>query len=291
MTIQMIVAIVSGVVALILALALLWIVRRHRSKSQQSLAESARSDDSDASFLSMSRGTVQPLHRTSNRTVSGNKPSDVQPQPRNFLSKPRPLSDLSILQPRPLSISHPSPLKHQPPKPASITINEPEPKAPVPKALVGSAVQKLKAVDSDLKRANSVKSADSASIYSVASAAPELHDRVLYNRLFQPLKLDTIPASPTSPSFQRDSRDSGVVQRREPIIREELAPETYHRRLRDSDEPLLSPSPLGRLITPLSPSHSRPNSSHYLRMSVHDTVTVTAPAIPPRSALRNLTRS
>ncbi|KAJ7072101.1 hypothetical protein C8F01DRAFT_229276 [Mycena amicta] len=81
---------------------------------------------------------------------------------------------------------------------------------------------------SQLKRGQSVRSLDSASVYSIASAPPDAHEPA-YQGFTMPLP--SIPASPSTPITPKWPSSPGPYvwpkRQRASLIREELAPETY----------------------------------------------------------------
>ena len=138
-----------------------------------------------------------------------------------------------------------------------------------------------------LGRAFSIRSADSASLYSVASAAPEIHDRV-----FRPWALETIPASPISPS-RPELRPSNEIT----LIPEELAPETYdkwradgavtnHGKHTSLNRPISLPSSPISPVTAVTPT---PSVALPGRLSFSQTLLTMPPPPPPaRSPLRDV---
>ncbi|KAJ6587162.1 hypothetical protein DFH09DRAFT_1142792 [Mycena vulgaris] len=131
--------------------------------------------------------------------------------------------------------------------------------APAPPPPVAADPKSLSAVQ--LKRGPSVRSLDSASEYSVASAPYDAQERT-----YQPFNLGlvTIPASPSTPKWP-SSPGSYVWPKRQRAsqIREELAPETYAKVRWRTDDESIEPAvatPVALAIPPALRSVSSPTS-------------------------------
>jgi len=221
-----IIGVVCGFVVLNAVLLITWLLvkqRRLQARNQNFTTEPKRHSKlrhSSTMTLPIQAPSPKLMVEAQNARKSTIGTASSSPWSRDTLSKPeRPASLItSVLQTQRISISldidHGE--KHCPsafPPTSKSNVNMPrvnalktaEPSIPVP-SNKGS-----------LGRAFSIRSADSASLYSVASAAPEIHDRV-----FRPWALETIPASPVSPS-RPELRPSNEIA----LIPEELAPETY----------------------------------------------------------------
>lgn len=193
-------------------------------------------------------------------------------RPSSSSSKPQEDAQLANLTPLPPRRRRQSPSKYSFSSAESdITLTTPlvpktktkkvtlPPIPPPPAITVPPPVQKIDTFSIKRSRSmRSVRSADSESLYSVASATKSIHDR-LFRR---DRVLDTIPASPLTPSQTPPSRKRHREQvKRISTIREELAPETYHSKARSNvpnrftgkvpqmtqslslnDEPILPPS-------------------------------------------------
>lgn len=127
--------------------------------------------------------------------------------------------------------------------------------------------------NSSLQRGHSIRSVDSASLYSAASAPLSLHDR-----LFRRLEREPIPGQLSAPKLSStvnalegttSSRASGMSSStRVSMIREELAPETYDQGYRRS--------PLSTENRP--PLRLQPKAKHRRRQS---STSDRIPPVPP----------
>jgi len=141
-----------------------------------------------------------------------------------------------------------------------------------------------------LKRGLSVRSLDSASEYSVASAPHDPQERT--DRTYQPftIGLSTIPASPITPKWP-STPGSYVWPKRQRAsqIRQELAPETYNKvRWRTDDDETTDPAatiPVALAIPPMARSVSSPTSpGPALRINVPPPVHYRTTSESPTSA-------
>ncbi|KAJ7772609.1 hypothetical protein DFH07DRAFT_802556 [Mycena maculata] len=184
------------------------------------------------------------LRRPSSRTDTPPLPSQA---PREPYGMPR------MVQRDPTQVTLPR---------SPLTALYPAVAAPTPPPVATLAPPGARAGGAQLKRGPSVRSLDSASEYSVASAPSDLQERT-----YQPfnLGLATIPASPSTPTKWPSSPGSYVWPKRQrtSLMREELAPETYAKVRWRTDENSIEPDvaiPVAQALAPAIRSVSSPTS-------------------------------
>jgi len=312
-------AIVAGSVSLFLILGLMWCYLRRRRKQTRKLKMIAAPYEKSTSPISFP-SLAQPRPPLPPQTkLPSSSPEQLPPQNyaqiltalqttrrASMIAKSRRKQDKqpSLLQARDALSNHP----HAQRRPHLYVTNGLSSSA---SSIRSSLPTKLPSQTRPLHRGLSVRSADSASVYSAASAPLDFHDRV-----FQSWPLDAVPASPTAP--WPVAPDEGyiwpTVNDSPTAIREELMRETHmNPKLRwklNTDLPTdsvnleregKSSTVSATIPTPPSPAALSPRSSHYRSLpqlqrsaaSIDDSTSFlylndSKPELPPRSPLRSL---
>jgi hypothetical protein len=260
-----IVGIIAGVTVLNLALAIAWCtLKRRRSQAKRRLI--ATPYDKSSSTITLPSTS---LPKTSPPQVT---PGQSQTYLQMIMSIQSPHQPTLSYRPRQsFSSASSRTVLSKPPKPVLPKIKTGSMHLPAAK----SSNEALTIPASILQRGPSVRSLDTESVYSAASAPLDFHDR-----MFQPRQLETIPGSPVTPSswgnhladpLPSTMPESDYVwprRRRASLIREELAPETYMK-IRWKSQPQ---EEAGLESSPEPPTSSRPHS---------DKRTISMLSIPP----------
>lgn len=292
-SIPIIAGVVGGIVVVNLILFATWYhLKRRRSKapSRLYLSYEHERERTSSSYSTLPKHSyMTPLQNGERKSiVVANPPPSSRP---NVLSKSPERGNEGLPPTNPEKI-----LASVNPRPGKEKLRPP-PLRPLTHPNVNAVAVNEQPKFGSLKRAFSVRSADSASLYSVASASPTVHERA-----FRPWTLYTIPASPTSPTTPPSaklpsSRRTNIIS----TIQEALAPETYNK-LRIEDKLTQGRRISGNIpaamtlnlhspvspISPISPPPSAVFASSASQQHLLPTPTSPTDSIASKSALRNV---